>query len=40
MIAMVEYESTNSSDERLMSKDIRNFEKAILRYVGYENHPD
>ncbi len=40
MIATVEYESTNSSDERLMDKDMRNFEKAILRYVGYEDHPD
>lgn len=40
MIATVEYESTNSSDERLMSKDIRNFERAILRHVGYEKHPD
>lgn len=40
MIAMVEYESTNSSDERMMDKDIKNFERAILNYVGYEQHPD
>ena len=38
MIGMVEYESTNSSDERMMDKDIKHFETAILNYVGYEQH--
>lgn len=39
-IAVIEYESTNSSDQRLMIKDIDHFEKAILEYADYEKHPD
>jgi hypothetical protein len=30
IVGVVEYESTNSSDERLMEKDLRHFEEAIL----------
>ena len=29
MVAVVEYESTNSSDERLVDKDIRNYESHL-----------
>jgi hypothetical protein len=39
MVAIAKYESTNSSDERLMDKDMKNLERAILNYVGYEQHP-
>jgi len=31
--AIIEYESPNSSDERLMLKDLRHFQSAILEYV-------
>ncbi|HWG43292.1 MAG TPA: hypothetical protein VN688_10940 [Gemmataceae bacterium] len=31
-IGIIEYESTNSSDERLMEKDLVHFERAILEY--------
>jgi hypothetical protein len=31
-IGVIEYESTNSSDERLMEKDLVHFERAILEY--------
>jgi hypothetical protein len=38
IIAVIEYESTNSSDERLMDKDILHYRDAILSYKGYENY--
>jgi len=38
-VAVVEYESSNSSDERLVAKDLRHYEQAILEYKGRENHP-
>lgn len=40
IIAVIEYESSNSSDERLMDKDINHYKKAILSYVGFEAHPN
>lgn len=33
-VAVVEYESVNSSDERLMGKDMRHFQRAIQEYQG------
>jgi hypothetical protein len=33
-IGVIEYESTNSSDERLMCKDLKHFEVAILNYAA------
>lgn len=38
VISIIEYESTNSSDERLMAKDVTHYEKAIQFYIGYEEH--
>jgi hypothetical protein len=32
VIGVVEYESTNSSDERLVGKDLEHFEAAVLEY--------
>lgn len=32
VIGVVEYESTNSSDERLFGKDLAHFETAVLKY--------
>jgi hypothetical protein len=32
IIGVVEYESTNSSDERIVAKDLAHFESAILEY--------
>jgi hypothetical protein len=31
-IGVIEYESTNSSDERIVAKDLAHFESAILEY--------
>jgi hypothetical protein len=33
-VAVVEYESTNSSDERMFGKDLRHFETAICAYLN------
>jgi hypothetical protein len=39
-IAVIEYESANSSDERLVLKDLRHFREAILEYKERKEHSD
>lgn len=37
-VAIVEYESSNSSDERLIAKDLWHYQTAIESYKGFEQH--
>ena len=37
--AVIEYESTNSSDERLQGKDLRHYLESIKDYKGWEKDP-
>ena len=39
-LAVIEYESSNSSDERLIAKDLRHFEQAILEYRQRDKYID
>lgn len=36
-VAVIEYESSNSSDPRLVEKDLKHFYRAILEYKGLNN---
>lgn len=39
-VAVIEYESSNSSDERLIAKDLWHYRTAIESYAGFEQHPE
>lgn len=38
-VAVIEYESSNSSDERLIAKDLWHYRTAIESFEGFEQHP-
>lgn len=38
-LVVIEYESSNSSDERLIMKDLAHYKQTIIGYAGAENFP-
>lgn len=40
MVAVIEYESSNSSDERLIAKDLAHYREAMMSFKGFEKYPD